>query len=114
MTGEVMAETTPEDVRHEMVHTRADLAEKAHALEDRVVGVAHDAVAAVEQTADDVMEAVQGVADSVRATAAAARGAAVSVGRVFDVRAHLRRHPWFAVGTAVAVGFACGRLTEGR
>ena len=98
---------TPEDVRHEMQGTKAHLMEGVHALGDRAAACATDAAAAVG-------DAYRGTRDALHAARHAvehgvADGAAF-VGRALDVRRHVRRHPWVGVGTAVALGFACGRL----
>jgi ElaB/YqjD/DUF883 family membrane-anchored ribosome-binding protein len=106
-----LTDPTPEDVQDRMRGTRAHMAGQMNALEDRVVGMAHDATEAVD-------DAVRGVRDAVHAAAEQVRGASesalASVRRALDVRRHVRRHPWLAVGSAVALGLICGRFVGRR
>ena len=103
-------EQTPEDVQGQMRDTRRHMSGQVHALEDKVTGMAQDA-------ADAVDDAVRGVRDAVHAATEQVRGASASalasVRRVLDVRRHVRRYPWLAVGGAVALGLICG-LRIGR
>ena len=80
---------TPEDVQHQMADTRAHLTRQVHALEDKVLGYAHEASDAVEGAMDSVKDAVRASAGSVRQAAEDA-----------------------TVGCAAFLGFACGRLTR--
>lgn len=102
---------TPEDVQHDMQHTKAHLLAGVQALGDRAAGYATDA-------ADAVGDAYRGTRDAIHAARdAVGQGVAdgtAFVGRALDVRRHVRRYPWIGVGTAVALGFACGRLIGGR
>jgi ElaB/YqjD/DUF883 family membrane-anchored ribosome-binding protein len=95
------------DARHAGAHGAGQM----NALEDRVVGMAHDATEAVD-------DAVRGVRDAVHAAAEQVRGASesalASVRRALDVRRHVRRHPWLAVGSAVVLGLICGRFVGRR
>jgi ElaB/YqjD/DUF883 family membrane-anchored ribosome-binding protein len=100
---------TPEDVQHEMADTRAHLTRQVRALEDKVVGYAHDATDAVEGVMHSVKDAVRASAGSVQR---AAEDATAFAWHALDVRRHIRRYPWLAVGCAAALGFVCGRLTR--
>src|SRR5689334_7222923 len=91
---------TPEDVQHEMADTRAHLTKQVHALEDKVVGYAHDAADAIEGAMHSVKEAVQASAGSVQQ---AAEDATACAWGALDVRRHVRRYPWPAVGCAAAL-----------
>jgi ElaB/YqjD/DUF883 family membrane-anchored ribosome-binding protein len=103
------ADPTPEDVQHEMADTRAHLSGQVHALEDKVLGYAHDATDAVEGVLHGVNDAVRASAGSVQQAAKDARAFAW---HALDVRRHVRRYPWLAVGCAAALGLVCGRLTR--
>lgn len=102
---------TPEDVQHDMQSTKADLMAGVHALGDRAAGYATDAAEAVGDAYRGTRDAIHAARDA--AGQGLADGAAF-VGRALDVRRHVRRYPWIAVGTAVALGFACGRLIARR
>lgn len=102
---------TPEDVQHDMQSTRAHLVAGVHALGEKAAGYATEA-------AEVVGDAYRGTRDALHAARdAVGRGVAdgaAFVGRTMDVRSHVRRYPWVGVGTAVALGFACGRLIGRR
>ena len=102
---------TPEDIQHDMQGTRDHLAGQVGALGDKVLGMAHDVNAAVAGAIQGGKDAAQAVGDAVRDATASAAGFA---GRVVDVRRHVRRYPWPAVGAAVALGFICARLITRR
>ena len=116
------AERTPEDVHHDMQVTRTHLGAGLQALGDKAAGYAHDAAEAVEDAYQGTRDALHAARDAVQD--AAAHGAAYArhavadatafAGRAVDVRRYVRRYPWPAVVTAVAVGFACGRLAGRR
>jgi len=102
---------TPEDVRHDMRVTRDHLGDGVRALADRASAFAADAAGAVGDACRETRDAVHA------ARAAVGRGVAgvpALVGRALDVRRHVRRHPWVAVGVAVGLGFAGGRLLARR
>jgi ElaB/YqjD/DUF883 family membrane-anchored ribosome-binding protein len=82
-------EPTPEDVQEQMRDTRAHMSGQMQALEDKVTGMAQDAADAVDGGASE--------------------SALASVRHALDVRRHVRRHPWLAMGTAAALGFVCAR-----
>src|SRR5688572_13599333 len=106
-----MADRTPEDVQHDMQATRAHLGAGLQALGDKAAGYAHDAADAVEDAYQGTRDALHAVRDAVEHAAAdgaayarhAADDAAAFAGRAVDVRRHVRRYPWPAVGVAVAI-----------
>jgi ElaB/YqjD/DUF883 family membrane-anchored ribosome-binding protein len=104
-------EQTPEEVQGQMRDTRAHMSGRIHALGDKVLGMARDAAGAVDDAARGVGEAVHAAGGQVRA---ASESALASVRRALDVRTHVRRHPWLAVGGAVALGFIFARFTGRR
>lgn len=107
----VTAGPRPEDIQHDMQVTRDHLGDGVQALADRAAAFTTDAAGAVG-------DACRGARDAVHATRAAiGRGVAgvpALVGRALDVRRHVLRHPWVAVGVAVGLGFACGRVLARR
>lgn len=111
MTPTAPPEPTPEDVQERMRDTRAHMTGQMHALEDKVGGMMNDAT-------KTVVNAVSGMRDAVGTASEWVRGASASVlasvRRAVDVRRHVRRHPWLAVGGAVALGFVCARFVGRR
>ena len=105
------ADPTPEDIQHDMQVTRAHLSAGVQALGDKAAGYAHDAAEAVGDACRGTRDALHTARDAVRHAAADATAFA---GRALDVRRHVRRYPWVAVGTAVALGFVCGRFIGRR
>lgn len=106
-----LPEQTPEDVQEQMRDTRAHMTGQIHALEDKVIDMAHDATAAVTSAVRGVRDAVHTATEQVRS---ASESALATVRRVVDVRRHVRRRPWLAVGGAIALGFVCARLIDRR
>lgn len=102
---------TPDDVQYEMQGTREHLGGQVQALGDKLMGMAHDANAAVAGALQDGKDAAHAIQDAVQH---AGTDAVAYAKRALDVRGHVRRYPWAAVGIAVALGFACGRLTGRR
>lgn len=104
-----LSEPTPEDVQEQMRDTRVHMTGQMHALEDKVTSMAQHA-------ADTVDGAARGVRDAVATATAKLRDAPASVlasvRGAMDVRRHVRRHPWLAIGCAAALGFACARLVD--
>ena len=111
MNPPLLPEQTPEDVQEQMRDTRAHMTGQIHALEDKVTGMAHEASEAVAGAARGVRDAVHTVTEQVRG---ASESALASVRRILDVRRHVRRHPWLAVGGAVVLGLICGRFVGRR
>jgi ElaB/YqjD/DUF883 family membrane-anchored ribosome-binding protein len=116
------ASPTPEDVQHDMQATRAALGAGVQALGDKAVGYANDVTEAVGDVYRGTRDALHAARDAVRHVATdgaayarhAAADATAFAGRALDVRRHVRRYPWLAVGTAVALGFVCGRFIGRR
>ncbi len=74
------------DVTREQIdETRASLAEKLETLEQQVVDTVHGAADAVTQTVSNVTD-------------------------TFDIRLHVKRHPWAMLGGAMALGCLGGYL----
>ena len=96
-----------EVIHHEMEEKRASLAEKLDTLENHVLGTVQEATAAVSHTVEDVKSVVDTVTDSVKGTV---ESVAETVKHTFDMRDHVRRHPWGMFCGAVAVGFVGGRM----
>jgi ElaB/YqjD/DUF883 family membrane-anchored ribosome-binding protein len=94
-----------------MRDTRAHLSDQMSALEDKVVGMAQDATEAVDGAVRGVRDAVDAATEQVRG---ASESALASVRRALDVRRQVRRHPWLAVGSAIALGFIWGRFVGPR
>ena len=87
---------TPEMIRSQMRHTSSDLCDKFETLENRI----SDNVEATAHRAGDTLTSV--------------RHAMQSVSESLDFRLQVRRHPWLALGGAVAVGYLASRLLERR
>ena len=106
-----LPEPTPEDVQEQMRDTRRHMTGQMHALEDKVGGMMHDATEAIGDAASGVRDAVSAATEQVRGASASVLA---SVRRALDVRRHVRRYPWLAVGGAVVLGFVCARLSDRR
>src|SRR4051794_113800 len=83
------------------------LGEKLGAGEQAVKHMMHDATTSMAGSVDAVKEAVT---DSVDTVKGAMREAATSLGKAFDLRHHVRHHPWFTLGVAVFVGYVAANL----
>jgi ElaB/YqjD/DUF883 family membrane-anchored ribosome-binding protein len=107
-----------DDLQHQIDDTRAHLMNNVEALEHEVVGLVQGATAAVTGTIGSIQEAVGDtvgtVQDAVRDTMTSVRGGVTSLKQAFDIRGHVRGHPWLMLGGAVALGYLCGRLLRGR
>jgi len=90
-----------------MEEKRASLAEKLDTLENHVLGTVHEATAAVAHTVEDVKSVVDTVTENVKDTV---ETVTETVKHTFDIRDHVRRHPWGMFCGAIAVGFVGGRL----
>jgi ElaB/YqjD/DUF883 family membrane-anchored ribosome-binding protein len=98
----------PEEViKHQMLETRASLAEKLETLEQQVVGTVQSASSAVTDTVESVKEAVQQTVETARASV---RETVDAVKETFDISEHVRNHPWVMVGGSLAVGYVAGCL----
>jgi ElaB/YqjD/DUF883 family membrane-anchored ribosome-binding protein len=98
----------PEEViKHQMLETRASLAEKLETLEQQVVGTVQSATNAVADTVESVKEAVQ---ETVEMAKSSVQGTVEAVKETFDISGHVQSHPWVMFGGSVALGYACGCL----
>jgi len=99
-----------------MAATRNSLTEKIETLEDKVVHSMQDATAVLHDTIDSardvVHETVSTVKSAVTSTGDMVKSSVASVKESFDLPLQIQRHPWAAVGTAVAAGFVVGSLME--
>jgi ElaB/YqjD/DUF883 family membrane-anchored ribosome-binding protein len=99
-----------EVIRHQMEEKRASLADKLDALENQVIGKVQDTTAEVtnivHEVKESVTEVVQGVKSTVDSVTEGVHETVESVKETFDIREHIRQHPWLALGGAVAAGFA--------
>jgi len=96
-----------EVIHHEMEEKRASLAEKLDTLENHVLGTVQEATAAVSHTVEDVKSVVDTVTENVKETV---ENVTETVKHTFDMRDHVRRHPWGMFCGAVALGFVGGKL----
>jgi ElaB/YqjD/DUF883 family membrane-anchored ribosome-binding protein len=120
----VMAEETspidrePKPLPRGVEEPRASLVDKLGTLEEGIKDAWHGATAAATRAVEGVKAAtettVHAVHGAAETTAHAVQGAAHStseaMGRAFDLRAHVRRHPWPMVGGALLLGVAAGYL----
>jgi len=92
-----------------MEATRSSLCEKIETLENKVINTVTGATDAVTETIGTVKDTVQETVESVKGTA---RDTVQTVRDAFDLRRQVCRHPWPALGGAVAAGFLLERLIE--
>ena len=102
---------SPEDIQHDMQDTKDHLTQGVQDLGDRAAGYARDAAEAVGDACRGVKESVHAVRDVAEHAVADATAFA---GRALDVRRHVHRYPWAALGGAFAAGFICGRFVGRR
>lgn len=81
-------------IRSQMDQTRTDLSEKLETLEQRV------------------SDGLQATGSAVSDTLASVQGAMRSVTTALDFRLQVTRHPWLAVGCAVATGCLVAHVTR--
>src|SRR5438552_13806212 len=93
-----MAHEPEEVIKHQMLETRASLAEKLETLEQQVVGTVHNATSAVTDTVASVKGAVQDTVEAVKDT--------------FDLPRQVREHPWIMLGGSIALGYTGGCLLK--
>lgn len=91
-----------EAIRRQVEETKSQLVEKLGTLEQQVSETVQNAGATVNATVESVHETVESVSGAVQE-------AVKSVGNVFDVRGHVKAHPWLVVGGAAAFGFLMAR-----
>jgi len=94
-------------LQQEMAETRASLTEKLETLEQKVVGTVENATNTVSETVDAIKETVH---ETVASVQEGVKGGVDSVKEVFDLPAHVDKHPWLMVGGSVAVGYCVGTL----
>ena len=85
-------EQRPDEIRHQIEETRCSLTEKLETLEH------------------EVKQTVKGATDTVVGTVHSVEGTVETVKRTFDLRYHVRRHPWLMFGGSIATGFVAGTL----
>jgi len=102
-----MAHEPEEVIKHQMLETRASLAEKLETLEQQVVGTVHGATSAVTDTVECVKEAVQ---QTVELAKTSVQDTVDAVKDSLDLSRHVCEHPWVMLGGSVAVGYAAGYL----
>src|SRR5947209_10258757 len=109
-------------IEREMEQTRASLVDKVAALEEQVVGTLQTATSTVKDTVESVKDTVSSVKEAVTGTVESVKDQvehsveAVSdtMKEAFDLRAHIRNHPWTCVGAATFAGFGVGLLLGDR
>jgi len=94
-------------LQQEMAETRASLTEKLETLEQKVVGTVENATSTVSETVDAIKETVH---ETVASVQEGVKGGVDSVKEIFDLPAHVDKHPWLMVGGSVAVGYCVGTL----
>jgi ElaB/YqjD/DUF883 family membrane-anchored ribosome-binding protein len=90
-----------------MEEKRASLADKLDTLENHVLGTVQEATEAVSHTVEDVKSVVDTVTENVKETV---ENVTETVKHTFDVRDHVRHHPWGMFCGAIAAGFLGGQL----
>jgi ElaB/YqjD/DUF883 family membrane-anchored ribosome-binding protein len=99
-----------EVIRHQMEEKRASLADKLDALEHQVIDKVQDTTREVtnivHEVKDGVTEVVHEVKSTVDSVSEGVHETVESVKETFDIREHVRQHPWLALGGAFATGFA--------
>jgi len=98
-----------EVIRLQMEEKRVSLADKLDAVENLVRGTVEEATAEVTNIVQEVKSTVGTVTDEVKSTVSSVKEGVqetvASVKETLDLRDHIRRNPWLALGSAVAVGF---------
>jgi len=96
-------------IRQRMARTRESLGNKLDALEDRTLGVVKDTTDAVVNVAETVEQTVESATKAVQKTVKKSA-------KMLDIGRQVDKHPWPAMGAAVATGFFASwlvsRLTE--
>lgn len=109
-------------IREQMEDTRASLTEKLETLEDKVSSKVQAATSNVADTVENVtgtvQETVQTVKETVEETIAGVKETVQSgvdaIKGVFDVPAHVQRHPWVMLGGSIVLGYLGGTLVRGQ
>lgn len=96
-------------IRQRMARTRESLSMKLDALEDRTLGVVKDTTDAVVNVAETVEHTVESATKAVQNTVKQSA-------KMLDLGRQVEKHPWPAMGAAVATGFIASwmvsRLTD--
>jgi ElaB/YqjD/DUF883 family membrane-anchored ribosome-binding protein len=90
------AEQSSADMREGIHNTRADMADKLEALENRMIGT-------VQSAQETVQDSIQSAKDAV-----------ASVKRTFDIKHQVEEHPWTMMGGCVLAGLALGYCIPSR
>jgi ElaB/YqjD/DUF883 family membrane-anchored ribosome-binding protein len=90
------AEQSSAEMREGIHNTRADMADKLEALENRMIGT-------VQSAQETVQDSIQSAKDAV-----------ASVKRTFDIKHQVEEHPWAMVGGCVLAGLAVGYYIPSR
>jgi len=113
----------PNLIRQQMEQTRGALSEKIEILENRVSATmqeaTHEVAETVQAVTGSVQETVEAVTESVEDTVhtlketvddtlTVVKEGVGAVREMFDIPAHVERHPWLTVGGSVALGFFFG------
>jgi len=99
-----MADKT-ELIRQRMARTRESLGKKLDALEDRTLGVVKDTTDAVVNVAETVEQTVESATKAVQKTVKKSA-------KMLDLGRQVDKHPWPAMGAAVATGFFASWLVS--
>jgi ElaB/YqjD/DUF883 family membrane-anchored ribosome-binding protein len=91
-SGHDLAEQDTDEMRQDIDTTRAAMADKLEALEDRVMGTVHSA----QETVEDSLQR--------------AKDTVATVKRNFDIKYQVEQHPWTMVGGCFLAGLALGVL----
>jgi len=92
-----------EVIRQQMEDTRASMTEKIEALEKQVSETVKDTTQTVSETVDVASETVSQTVNTISETVQAVR-------ETFDIPAQIEKHPWIALGGALAIGYVLGML----
>jgi ElaB/YqjD/DUF883 family membrane-anchored ribosome-binding protein len=90
--GHDLAEQNTDEMRQDIDCTRAAMADKLEALEDRVMGTVQSA----QETVEDSLQLAKDTVATVR--------------RNFDIKYQIEQHPWTMVGGCFLAGLALGGL----
>jgi hypothetical protein len=104
MAGETsVIEREPEVQRAAGGETGAGMTDMLETMEQGVKDAWQHTAAGIT----DMMESIRvSVETAVQSVQGAAHDSGAAVGRLLDLRAHVRRHPWLMVGGALLLGWA--------
>lgn len=95
-------EESNDELRHQISETKHQLSQKLEALGNQA-----------SESVDVATEAMGKTVETVKQTAAKAQHSVEKMGERLDVPLQIQRHPWIAMGAAVAVGYLGYRLLAG-